>query len=171
MEITSLSTGSIKIKGKQGVFVVNPTGKVSGANGVFVLGNPYVDKSKIDPETVILKGPGEYELAGVKISGIRVDTETAYRLTVDKVTILVGKASSLEKDHSKLSDNSVVVLYADTVADPAFVTALEPKVVLFFGEKAEETIIQLAKENFRKEQKYQTTIDKLPAEMESILLA
>ncbi len=170
MEITALSTDSIRIKGKQGVFIINPSGKMTAANGVFVIGDAPIDKTKIEPGTVIIKGPGEYELAGVKIAGIRVGGETAYRLKVDKVDILVGKASSLEKDHSKVSDNNIVVLYADSISDPAFVTALEPNAVLFFGEKAEDTVKQFAKENYRKEPKYQTTIDKLPAELESILL-
>lgn len=170
MEIATLTSGSIRIKGKQGSFVINPHGKVTGANGVFILGNTPFDKTKLDPETVIIKGPGEYELAGVKITGTRVGNETAFRLTIDRIDILVGSASALEKDHSKLSDNNIVVLYAGTVADPSFVTALEPNAVLFFGDKAEETVKQFAKENFRTEQKYSVTIDKLPAELESVLM-
>ena len=170
MEVTSLSTNSVKIKGKLGTFAVNPSGKIVGYNAVLLLGNQTVDKTKLEPGTIIIKGPGEYEIAGIKISGFRVADETAFRLTVDKVVLIVGSASSLEKDHSKVSDNHLVILFADTISDPSFVTALEPNAVLFFGEKAEDTVKQFAKENYRKEQKYQTTIDKLPAELESILL-
>ncbi len=171
MEISYLATKSIRIKGKQGTFIVNPSGKSVPANCVFIVGTEVIDKTKIESETTIIKGPGEYEIAGVKISGVRVADQPSYRLTIDKLTVLVGSLSSLEKDHAKVLDSNIVILYADVILDASFITALEPKVVLFFGEKGEEVAKQFAKEKFRKEPKYQMTIDKLPVELESVLLA
>lgn len=170
MEIALIGNDSVRIKGKHSAFVVHPTNKVSGVNGVLYFTTDAVDASKIDPGIVIIKGPGEYELAGIKIAGFRFSGDTIYSLTVDSMEILVGNASSIEKDHAKLSNHKIVLLFVDTAIDAAFISALEPKTVLFFGSKAEETLQQLAKEGFRKESKYQVTIDKLPAEMETILL-
>lgn len=170
MEIALLHTNSIKVKGKLGSFVVNPNGKVTGINGIINLTNTPLDKTKIEEGVVILKGPGEYEVAGVKISGMRNSTETVYTLTVDNVSVLVGRGEVIAKDHQKLREHNIVVILADTVVDSSFITALAPNVVLFYGDKAEESIKQLAKEGYKKEVKYQTTADKLPQEMEEVLL-
>jgi hypothetical protein len=171
MEISLLSPQSIRIKGKTGSFVVNPQGKIAGVNGIFLFKGMSVDKTKMDEEIVVIKGPGEYELGGVKISGIRVGGETVYSMSVDSVDILLGKAEELAKDHAKLKEHNIVILYVDTPTNASFVTALAPNVVLFYGEKSEESITNLAKDSFKRESKYVTTLDKLPTEMETVLLS
>jgi hypothetical protein len=171
MEIALIPPQSVRIKGKQASFVINPIGKVSGVNGIFVFGKEPIDMSKVEEETIVLQGPGEYELGGVKISGIRVAGQTAYSMRIDNIELLFGDIEAIQKDYAKLKEYHIVLLMTNTIADASFVTSFAPNAVIFFGEKAEETIKQLAKEAYKKESKYVTTVDKLPQEMEAILLA
>lgn len=170
MEISLLSPQSVRVKGKQGALVVNPSGKVSNVSAIVSFEGMQVDKTKVDEGIVVLKGPGEYEVAGIKVSGIRNGGETVYSMTVDNVDILLGRGKAIEKDHTKLREHNIVVLFNDTVTDSSFITALAPNVVMFYGPNAEDSIKQLAKEGYRKETKYQTSADKLPQEMEEVLL-
>ncbi len=170
MEISLLSPQSIRIKGKQGAFVINPSGKVTNVSALISFDGIQIDKTKVEDGTVILKGPGEYEVAGIKISGIRNGAETVYSLNVDKVDVLLARGKAIEKDHTKLREHNIVVLFNDTITDSSFITALAPNVVIFYGPNAEDSIKQLAKESYRTETKYQITLDKLPQEMEEILL-
>lgn len=170
MEVALVSNNSIRLKGKQGTFIINPSGKVAGANGVILLGNHAIASENYIDETVYIKGPGEYEIAGVKLSGLRNSLDTVFSIRMDNIEILVGRAESLEKDSSKLKEHNIVILYADTKVDPSFVTTLTTNVVMMYGEHAEETIKIFAKEAFKQETKYQTTAEKLSTEMEEILL-
>jgi hypothetical protein len=170
MEIALVANDSIRIKGKSGIFLVNPSGKSISANGIFTLGNQQIDKSKIEDDSVILKGPGEYELASIKITGVRYSDETIFSFRIDSIDVVLGRGEVIEKDHAKLKEHNIVILYADTLVNPSFVTALAPSVVIFYGASAEGSIQQLAKEGFKRDTKYVTTADKLPAEMEEILL-
>lgn len=170
MEIALLANDALRIKGKQGSFVVNPSGKVSGVNAVLMLHGSSPDKNQIEEGVVIVRGPGEYEVAGVKMSGTRNGAEIVYSLAIDGIDILLGSGQTIEKNHAKFSEPHIVILLNGSVVDPSFITALAPNVVIFYGPQAEDSIKQLAKEGYTKETKYTTTVDKLPVEMESVLL-
>ena len=88
MEIVLLTQNSIRIKDKQASFVVDPQEKVS-ADAYLLLKNP-AHVVKAEEETVIISGPGEYEIGGVKLSGIRAETNSVYSLNVGGVAVLVG---------------------------------------------------------------------------------
>lgn len=169
MEITLLSPKSIRIKGKHGSLITDPTNKTSGANGVILLEN----RSDVLPnveDAVVISGPGEYELAGIKITGIKTNAGTIFSIRVDRVEVLLGKAGELAKDYTKVKEHNIVVIDVDTVVDPSFVTSLATNVIILYGEKAEEVMKQLAPDTFKRETKYQSTLEKLPSEIEQILL-
>jgi hypothetical protein len=170
MEISLVSSTSIRIKGKQGAIVINPSSKLATVNGVILLQNASFDKKSIEEGTLTIQGPGEYEIAGIKISGFQHAGDVLYSIRVDKVEILFGLVKTLEKDYSKLKEHNIVLGYADVESDPTFATSLATNIIMFYGEKSEETVMKLAKEGFTKESKYTTTFEKLPLEIEKVLL-
>lgn len=170
MEISIINNTSIRIKGKQGTLIVNPVLKATGANGIILFDDIPIDKTKADEGIPIIKGPGEYEFAGIKISGIKNGTETIYTIKVDRIEILLGRGKCLEKDHAKVKEHNIVLLYIDDPIDSSFITSLVLNSVLLYGEKAEETMNTIAKDTYRKEIKYSATFDKLPQEIEEVLL-
>jgi hypothetical protein len=105
------------------------------------------------------------------VSGTKNETGIIYSLNVDRIEILLGKTGVLEKEYAKLKEHNIVLLYNTEAVDPSFVNSLASNVVMFYGENAEETMKNLAKDGYRKETKYTTTYDKLPQEIEKVLLA
>lgn len=168
MEIAILAKNSLRIKGKHASLVVDPQEKTM-ANAALVL-NRSLDQLNIQEEAVVIDGPGEYEIGGVKMSGMRNEGEILYDLNVDGVEILLGKLTSLEKQQHKLKEQNIVVAYVDSIAPSSFITSLASNVVIFYGEHAKEVASTFGKGNVVAMQKYSGTVEKLPQEVETIIL-
>jgi hypothetical protein len=170
MEIAALTNTSLRLKGKQATLVINPTAKITGYSGALYIPSVSYTEISVEKDCVLFDGAGEYEVGGVKVSGITSGTETIYTISLDGIQILVGTITALERSHAKIGEQHIVIVIANTEIDPSFVTSFAPKVVFFTGDFAENVAKKTAKENIRKEAKYQSTLDKLPAEMEEIIL-
>lgn len=167
MEIALLPKNAIKIKGKKATFAFNTDEKLDGMNASIYFSSvaSYVG------EPVKIAGAGDYEVGGVKIAGIRSEDDIVYSMSVDDVSILIGKIKTLDKLQHKVKEHSLVVIWTDTASDPSFATSLATNAVLFYGENAADVIHKFAKENIQEMNKYSVTVDKLPGEMQTILLA
>jgi hypothetical protein len=168
MEIALLSKSTLRIKGKNVSLAVDPQDKQE-ADAALVFRSSLNDINAESFEVVIY-GPGEYETGGVKITGIKSDTGLIYSATVDSVSVLVGKATSLEKMQNKLKEANIVVVYSDIDHEASFLTSLATNVILLYGEKASEVGKSVSGEELKRLQKFSGTIDKLPAEVETIIL-
>lgn len=171
MEVTVQGTNSLKIRGKYASIQVNPTDKSNAYNAAILLSNPAKSSLKIDDEIVVIDGPGEYEAGGIKISGIRSEGVTAYSLLVDGVEVLLGDLKTLEKLHQKVKEHTIALVYTPEEANVSFATSLASSALLFYGEKSSIVIDSLAKDEKKVLPKYQITAEKLPLEMETVLLA
>ncbi len=170
METALLSNKTIKLKGKKASFLINPQDKITDVNAAFYFQTTDTAHSGFKDGTVIIRGPGDFEIAGVKFSGIRLGNETVYSLSIDDVEVLIGNASTIGKLQHKIKEHNVLILAVDEAIDASFVTSIATNAVVFYGEKAGEVVTTFAKDAAKTMNKYQTTIDKLPAEMETILL-
>lgn len=168
MEIALLPKNALKIKGKNAVLMVDPQEKHE-ANAALVFSLPKDDINPAGSE-VVISGPGEYEVGGVKITGIRSENDLAYSMSVDSVSVLLGKASTLEKQQTKLKEANILVVNCDNVTDASFLTTLVTNVVLLYGEKAKEVGKSIGGESVEHLSKYSGTIDKLPTEVVTVVL-
>lgn len=171
MDIASLPKASLRIKGKHSSIIVNPPSKKHDGNAALFTNSPSMQSYFSVHDGVILASPGEYEIGGLKIRGTKTDGQTTFSLLVDGVEVLLGRLSALEKAHSKLQEHDIVVVDVDTSLDPSFITSLAAHAVLFFGANAKEVVDSFIKENVKHQQKFVTTREKLPQEVETILLA
>jgi hypothetical protein len=168
MEIALLNKSVLRIKGKTTTFSINPS-EASGANAALMLDDSiYLLSSE---ETVVLQGPGEYEVGGVKITGTRGDKGVLYSMNMEGLDIIIGKIATLSAMQHKLKEHMVVISLCDEPTDAAFLTSLALNVVLFYGEKAEEIANGFAKENVKQMNKYSVALNKLPVEVETVLLS
>lgn len=170
MEIALLNSLSLRIKGKKGAVVINPSGKAVTADGFIILGSELVELDKLEENALIIKGPGEFEFGGIKVKGLRYGKDVVYSLTIDRVEVLLGNIDVLEKEVSRLNEHHLVILRCNEDIDPSFATSLAANVILFYGAKANDTIKQFASDSYKQELKYSVTFDKLPQEIEKILL-
>lgn len=170
MEILPLSKSSIKIKGKRSSLVFDPDssikGKVAG-DAVLALLNDNPDLSKVEAWRVLLRGVGEYEVGGIKISGIKNGKHFGYKVFIDNISVAIINADALEGLRDTLSGQQILVLYVSDKIDMSLIATLEPRVVILYGEKSDE-ITQ--KDGIVGHTKFSITRDKLPEKMETILL-
>lgn len=168
MEIAHITKSSLRIKGKNAVLVVDPAQKTESNASLFLQSEQEsVGDTGAD---IVIKGPGEYETGGVKITGVRYEKGLIYSMDVDSVGVLLGKLTTFEKLHSKLKEANILVVNCDTVMDASFLSALSTNVIIFYGEKSTEIGREFGQENVKHLPKYSATIDKLPAEVEAIIL-
>lgn len=172
MEIAFLHQNTLKIKGKQATLLIDPTdtkGKIT-ADASLLLGTTQTTALFREDIGVTFQGPGEYEVKGVKVTGFKAGGETMYTISVDGMSVFVGKVSSSIKAKDTLHEHDVAVLLADETMPQATMGHLNPHVILFYGEKAEETAKAFGKEGLAPVNKYVTTKDKLPTETEIAIL-
>ena len=173
MEITSISPNALKVRGKQSTFAINPfdiNTKIAAASAIFFarIKNTLPTKN-FEEAPVVIQGPGDYEVGGIKIVGSRVGESFIYRITVDGVVLLAAQTSALVKAKDSVSDYDMLVLEADAMADQSVITSLNAKVIILYGEKKRENAQALGQE-VSPVSKFSITREKLPAETQMIVL-
>jgi hypothetical protein len=166
MEIALLPKNAVKVRGKQTTLVVNP---VDGSTPHQVALYFHTTAS-VAADSLPIVGPGEYEVGGIKISGIKGSTGTVYSIHVDDMDILIGELSVLEKAQHKVKEHHLALILAEVERDASFVTSLATNVLMVYGSNAREVIQKFAKEGMNETNKLQITKDKLPPEIQTILL-
>lgn len=170
MDIAFVSGESVKIKGKTASFIVgkpDTKAKLVADAAITFDATPF-DISSIEGARVTLAGPGDYEVGGIKLVGLKDHGSPLYYMTLDGIVMLVVKASSF-KSKEVARDADVAVIFADGLVDTSLLATLNPRVCVFYGPEAQANIASLGKEATIGT-KYTTTRDKLPAEMEVVLL-
>ena len=165
MDITLLNKTSIKLKTKNATFVINPSStipKTEASASLSFEGKP--DISKIEGSRVSISAPGEYEISGVKITGIRSNGKTIYLVDGDGLKLLFGRFSSLE-NLENFPEIHLGVFDVDTFKDNVLVK-IEPRVTLLYGEARDTALKELGKKE--KVLKYSVTLEKLPEENQVI---
>lgn len=175
MDVVLLDKNSIKIKGKNSSFVVDPASKMPkvSADAVLLLEDDRegLDATRVDDYRILLKGQGEYEVGGIKISGQKSDNSFIYSLDVDSLGILLGRTSALNKSHQEAKDYKVLILNVDSDIDQALITSFEARLIILYGEGADKKSGKtLGKGEVESVKKISVTNEKLPAEMQVIIL-
>lgn len=171
MEINIVSENCLRIKGKRAALIVDPTKhlrtKVAGDGVLIFNAVSDHDEAKVEEQRLVIIGPGEYEIGGIKISGSKNAGSLMYQIGIDGLTIMLTNASSIEKAKEKLGGYDILLLHCDVMLDLAIVATLEPRVIVLYGEHAQK--IQSADVS-AKVAKFSATKDKLPEKMEVVVL-
>lgn len=171
MEITFLGDNSLKIRSKRASFIVDPSqaiGKTT-ADAVLILSNNNYDLKKVEESRLLITGPGEYEIGGVKISVVEAENRKAYSLSFDNISLLLAQSEVISLLSEKLKEHEVAVIRVDGELKENVITTVEPKVAVLYGNRAEEIEKALGKES-QKLHKITITENKLPEEMEVVIL-
>lgn len=172
MEVSKLAEKGVKIKGKAVVFGVNPVGGRAKniVDAVLLVDRAIpISSLNIEENPVIFNGPGEYEVKGVKLTGLGKNGEVAYLGRIDSIDTYVIRASTAIKAKDLLKECQIAVIDADTEIEESALASLNANVIILFGEKAEEVAKALGKTP-NKTAKYAITKDKLPSELEVVIL-
>lgn len=170
MDVYLLSQNSIRIKTKRSTVVIDPQKDITKTSADCVIATGDVDLSKITDSRLLIEGVGEYEVGGLKITGLTFGDKTAYVLNADGVETFFAKTSVAENKPEITRDYLVAILNVDTALNPTVVTSLEPRLLILYGEHAKEGAKILGKENVPVVSKYSFSEDKLTEEMEVVTL-
>jgi len=170
LDISVLGSNSIKIRTKRVSFVVDPVESISqtNADAVIVLGKETVDLARVSNYRVILQGEGEYEIEGVKISGIAAGEGFVYSIFADNMEIVLGRVSRLLGIQNKSLLSQIALLNVDGELK-SLIANLEPRAVILYGEKRLEGAKELGKDP-NPISKVTVTREKLDKETEVVVL-
>ncbi|MGA2967728.1 MAG: MBL fold metallo-hydrolase [Candidatus Levyibacteriota bacterium] len=173
MDIQILGERTLKIKSKKTTLAIDPVVSIQKFDAdAILLTSKDGDANRITNYRVVITEPGEYEVSGLKIVGIKSDGDSIFSLISENVRALVAKASSLKQiSTEKIGDYQIVVVNADTEVSESAITAMEPSIVVLYGLKAKETAKALGKEDAAISTKISFAEDKLPEETEVLVLA
>lgn len=172
MDISVLDNSSVKIRFKQTSFVVDPAhrGSKISSDAIILLDRGNDLSLKAVEYRIIINGPGEYELSGVKVLGVKVDKGFVYGIADDGFGIILGKTSEISKIKDETFSCQIALLNVDDNLNQSIVTRLEPKIVVLYGANKENGAKILGKENLTPIKKFTITKDKLPQELEVVVL-
>lgn len=172
MDVTLLSEGSLKIKGKKATLIVDPKTKMpkNAADMILSLGDQ-IDPSRVDEYRLIIDDDGEYEIGSIKVTGLSKSDGIFYNLNIDNTQIILAKVSTLEKLTDTSSEAEVAILNVDSNLNEAIVASLEAKTVILYGEKVTEGIKALGKNDLTPTKKLSIAKEKLPDETQIVWLA
>lgn len=134
MEISRLQDSSIKIKTKTVAIVVEPTGEGDGE--VVILTDDPSKYFQKEQEKLIVRGPGDYEVSGVTISGERKGEDVIYKVSDGNFTVIVAQFSAVNKVEIENDENiSAVVLGLNSKFDEGKVASLTSSLILLYGKE------------------------------------
>lgn len=171
MDISIIGKNTLKLKGRQVTFVVDPakeTPKTVSDAIILLDGSNNMDVSRVTGAPIIIDGPGGYEVGGAKISGTKTPKGTLYRLSIDDINIILGSGADAKIDGFNVCQVAIINTANDF--NESFVTALEPKMIVLYGDKNKDAARTLGAENTALVSKITITKDKLPEKMEVIVL-
>lgn len=172
MDVAILGDSCIKIRSKDASFVVDPVHKIPKVNADAILildNNLEIDTARVVDQRIIIKGAGEYEVGGVKISVVLGGEGFVYNLFLDNTRVVLGKVSDISKLQENIPSCQIAILKVDE--DLKLIpTKLEPKIIVLYGDKKMEGARTLGKVGIEPVQKFTIAKDKLSDEMEVVVL-
>lgn len=169
MDLTVLDKNSIKIKGKKSTLVVDPTSKSpkTPADAVLLLGTDG-SVERVEGKRLVVNDDGEYEVGGIKITGAsHLDSGIVYNLNIDSTQTILARTSTLEKLTDTANEAQIAILNVDSPLNESIIAALEAKVIVLYGEKANEGLKALGKQDLPSTKKVTVGREKLPEESET----
>lgn len=168
MEIAIAGGNSIRIKGKNVILVADPAPK-SGPADITLALKKGIAPQRAEGVRLAINGPGEYEVGGVKITGVETGGEVVFTGEVDGVKFVLGLASALEKALSKLDETQVAIINVSGNFNPQIITGLGPNIGLLYGPQKDQALSDLGKKGLTPVSKYVVKADKLVPEAEEIV--
>ncbi len=171
MEVAKIGANGIRIKSKLATLGVNPFGGKTKIlmDGVLLFSKDITTPLDVEGESTIINGPGEYEIKGIKLNGIGKTTVIGYAGKIDGIDVCITTASTLNTTKEGFGEYDMVIVDEDVLLEQSVLAKLNPTVAVLYGQKAEEHVKALGKE-ITPVAKYVVTKDKLPAELEVVLL-
>jgi len=188
MEITYLGHAAFRLKGKSTIVVTDPYApehvglkfpKHITAD-IVTVSHDHPDHnaiSQVEGTAYVVNGPGEYEIKGVGVIGRKVENNTIYRIEMDGLSIVhlgdLGHALSAEEVDSL--DGVDILMLSVGPSAASVINEIEPSIVIPMhvgdeGTTVKDFLKEIGKEDVVAQPKLIVTRDKLPEQMQVVIL-
>jgi len=208
MEFINLGISMVKMRGKAVTVVCDPYSPSPAGLKYQAIDSHLVTQSSDDEDhnskdkllgnPVFVQGPGEYEVKGVRVIGLRTDTNakpnTIYHLVIDGINILHCGLLNRKLDEKEIDDLGgvdvlIVPVGALDTLNPhdvvELITKLEPSIVIptyyhqahlnekRYGKLQDLSLFlkEIGKPDVAPQSKFSITKDKMPEEMQIVVLS
>jgi hypothetical protein len=165
MEVALVSDQCVRIKTKKAQFLTPVGGKFEKEEDVVLR----FEKTRQEGSLHVFDGPGEYEVSGVKLTGLGKTEVTGYLSKIEGMDVVICRSSSITRLKDQVSDVQICIIDAHTPLGTADVANLNPKIVVVFGEHAAAYAHTISTE-ITPTAKVSLTKDKISDELQVILL-
>lgn len=164
----------IKIRGKRATLVVDPPKekmpKIT-SDAIIVMGSKDFSVANIEEYRVVVRGGGEYEVGGIKITCFSAGDFLAYKMEVDGLTVCLVPSNSLQSLSEKLNECDVLVIRVAGPFEESQVATYSPKAVVLYGEGVTDSVLKtFGKQEAGHAVRYAVVAEKLPEEMQVVAL-
>lgn len=161
MEISRLQDSSIRIKTKTVSVVVEPK-EASDAEVEILTENTNKVFERNEGEKLVIKGPGEYEVKGVTITGERKGEDIIYRVNDGQYIIILATSSAANKIEIEDDENiGAVVLRLNAKFDEGSLGSLSSSLILLYGDEEfapQKNTTKKEKVNLKKKEELESSI-------------
>jgi L-ascorbate metabolism protein UlaG (beta-lactamase superfamily) len=186
MEITYLGHAAFRIKGKTATVVTDPYASAAAglkfpkhiAADIVTVSEDHPNHNaihQIEGTAYVVNGPGEYEIKGVGVIGRTIEKNTMYRIEIDGVSIVhlgdVHRTLSSEEVDT-LNGVDILMIPVSGSAVP-LINEIEPSIVIpmrYSREDLAAFLKEIGKEDVTPQPKLIVTKDKLPEQMQVVIL-
>lgn len=134
MEITRLEKNGFKIKGRKAIILADPHDKLKSLTVQVIISSSNQVLPKVKGEPVIIFGPGEYEIRGVRIWGFQEKKEVFFKIEIDNLFLLYLNHLSEKISEEKIEALGDVDILFLPIKKPKlatlYISQLDPFVVI-----------------------------------------
>lgn len=131
MELTSPAGTSLKINSKKGSVIINPD--TTDDAKIVIIDDDAPDISNKFPDTLVIFGPGEFEVGGIMVKGTRQEGNTTYEIDAEEGKVLHVLSNSISKLSTE-DEYEAVIVKALTSLEESDVSSLSSKLVVVYGD-------------------------------------
>lgn len=132
MEISKLGETGLRIKTKNTTVVVDPVAKTDAEIVIHLDRSVPLNTKEVEGVKLVIDGPGEYEVAGLSITGERVGQDVMYRMD-DEAFGLILSSSRIAATAKEEDGEQALVIKAVTPVQADLLNAYVQDVGIVFG--------------------------------------
>ncbi len=138
MEISLVSSDSIKIKGKNASVVFDPAGKVDAEIVIATIPLDSLMIDKVEGVRLVISGPGDYEAGGISVTGKSQKGRAFYTVTESmKIAFADSVVANLLPDDEDF--DAVIIHVTDAFSDEVL-ASVSAKTVILYGDLTLATV-------------------------------
>lgn len=137
MELSFVSNHTIKIKTKKTTLVVDPDGKTSADVALFTSSHEGAVYQQANmPYTLLITGPGEFEVGGVMVKARSLDGHLLFQIFSADGSLFLLDSSVIGQVKEEDGEQDAAVIHVDSKLDDRIFSQFASKLFVLYGDSS-----------------------------------